>query len=455
VTENGKEEKMISLKQERLTFRYPEVHEEAVFHIDFQRTLRIPDDEKVYSLPPGLGEFPLRHVDDFPRKVPEEWLRRGGVAMPMYQSEAMWLNFSSRGYPFALKVATGKINAVTGEEWRNHLNLDPQDYLVIPEQPWLDGYCIDKGVIRQFIACPMGEGYTAEEQITGAAEFGGIQICAYPMKADRYEEMIKARKREREKLIAIRKQEREIETQRLRKSITDEHGNKIEKMLNKLVKKIGARTRNAKNEVKHILEILEGAHHPEIDEMKGWLNELRDDLNQITNEGTGEIKEIVSGLEDSLMRVDIAHSTMQYDASPVASGPSLQSVSMGLAPGGQMSQEIFEDNYRLDAWDQRNASRCFVHLSNSAVWQAITGEAPPTKPFTAQDYSKADLPWFEYYDPENEAVAGASILEDLKSVLQMASDKGDELPQDNESVAIDRVVIIGPDEERKVDEATF
>jgi hypothetical protein len=44
--------------------------------------------------------------------------------MPMYQSEALWINFSSKylhkhrtEYPFAVKMATGKINAVTGDEW--------------------------------------------------------------------------------------------------------------------------------------------------------------------------------------------------------------------------------------------------------------------------------------------------------------------------------------------------
>lgn len=66
--------------------------------IDFQRTLRIPDDGNSYSLPPGLGRFPLRHVDDYADRVPTSWLDRGGVLMPMYQAEALWLHFN-RGYP--------------------------------------------------------------------------------------------------------------------------------------------------------------------------------------------------------------------------------------------------------------------------------------------------------------------------------------------------------------------
>lgn len=153
--------------------------------IEFQRTLRIPDDGNNYSLPPGLGQFPLRHVDDYSDRVPTSWLDRGGVLMPMYQAEALWLHFNC-GYPFAVKIASGKINAITGETWRAGLNREPQDYLVLPDQPWLDGFAVEKGIIRQFVAMPLGAGYSVEEQLTGKADFGGIQIQAYPMRAEVY-----------------------------------------------------------------------------------------------------------------------------------------------------------------------------------------------------------------------------------------------------------------------------
>jgi len=121
--------------------------------------------------------------------VPEEWLSRGGLLLPMYKSEALWLNFSG-DYPMAVKIAAGKINAVTGELWENHLIKDPQDYIVVPDQPWLDGFCVEKDLIRQFVAMPLGRGYSVEEQITGEAEFGGIQIIVYPMKSEDYEKYI-------------------------------------------------------------------------------------------------------------------------------------------------------------------------------------------------------------------------------------------------------------------------
>ena len=181
---------MITLESDRLVFSFPEVHDDARLDITFQRTLRIPDDDRTYPLPPGLGQFPLRHVDDFGARVPENWRPRGGVMLPMFQSEALWISFGrGSGYPFAVKVATGKINAVDGKPWVSGLAQGPQNYMAAPPQPWLDGYCVAKGVIRQFVAMPLGEGYTAEEQITGEAEHGGIQIVAYPMKREFYERM--------------------------------------------------------------------------------------------------------------------------------------------------------------------------------------------------------------------------------------------------------------------------
>ena len=178
---------MIELSNNQLIFRFPEVHKKAVCSIDFQRTLRIPDDNREYPLPPGLGRFPVEHVDDFADRLPEVWQRHGGVFVPMYQSEALWIDFSGR-YPCAVKVAAGKINAISGAPWSNGLSDDPQDYAVIPEQPWLDGFNVSEDFIRQFVAMPLGEGFTAEEQITGKAEHGGLQIIVYPMKHDVYVE---------------------------------------------------------------------------------------------------------------------------------------------------------------------------------------------------------------------------------------------------------------------------
>ena len=317
---------MIVLEENRLGFHFPEVHAAARCSIEFQRTLRIPDDGRDYPLPPGLGTFPLRHLDDYAARLPESWRVRGGVIAPMHQAEALWIDFHA-DYPFAVKVATGKICAITGDPWVDRLNRDPQDYAVLPEQPWLDGYCVEEGVVRQFVAMPLGEGYTVEEQLTGAAVHGGFQLVAYPMKAERYE--------------ALRSE---------------------------------------------------------------W-----------------------GGLREDVL----------YSAAPALEE------AMGLAPGGRMKQEIYDDPYGLDAWDQRHGSRCFVSLLNTTQWMVVTGERPPTEPPTAQDYAARGLPWFDYYGGDVRAVAGAEKLRGLTSVAQQAKATGQKPLPDNESIAIPHVIALG------------
>lgn len=316
---------MVELRDDALVFSFPEVHPDAVLTIEFQRTLRIPDDDTEYPLPPGLGRFPARHVDDFAGRVSRDWLARGGVMLPMYQSEALWLNFSSpRGYPFAVKVATGKINAVTGDVWSDQLTREPQDYLSIPEQPWLDGYCVEKGVVRQFVAMPLGAGYSVEEQLTGAAEHGGIQLLVHPLRASVWRSR---RKRRHE-----------------------------------------------------------------------W-------------------------------------SDMNLQASQVA-----YACDMGLAPGGRMRQEIYDDTEEFADWDVAHRGRCFVHLANALVWRGITGEDPPMAPATAAEYTSAGLPWFEYYGADARALSGAGRLKDVRTVKQLGHDKGDVPLPENESVDPKQVV---------------
>lgn len=144
--------------------------------VEFQRTLRIPE-TGLHYLPPGLGRFPLRRVEDYPDTAPQEWLGRGGVMLPIYQREAMWLSFDA-SEPAALQVGVGKVCAVSGLPWIEHLVKDPQNYVVLPDQPWLDGINAGEGFIRQFVAVPLGSGATVEGQVRGQETHGGVLLRA-------------------------------------------------------------------------------------------------------------------------------------------------------------------------------------------------------------------------------------------------------------------------------------
>src|SRR6185312_8054871 len=53
-------------------------------------------------------------------------------------------------------------------------------------QPWLDGICAGKGTIRQFVATPLGMGYTVEGQVSGEERFGGVQIKVFEPRPGRF-----------------------------------------------------------------------------------------------------------------------------------------------------------------------------------------------------------------------------------------------------------------------------
>jgi hypothetical protein len=181
-----------------------------------------------------------------------------------------------------------------------------------------------EGVIRQLVAMPLGAGYTAEEQITGQAEYGGIQIQVYPMRPEIYEQEIKSKRlRDRERCFSL-----------------------------------------------------------------------------------------------------------------PARCKAMAEPAIGLAPGGQMRQQIYWDHFGFDAWDRSHSSRCFVHLCNSLVWQSITGQRPPYPPPTAKSYSDAGLPWFDYYRDDVEALVGSNTLAELRSVSQISQTKSDHALPENEPVTL-------------------
>lgn len=99
-----------------------------------------------------------------------------------------------------------------------------------------------------------------------------------------------------------------------------------------------------------------------------------------------------------------------------------------------MRQEIYEDEYGLEAWETSVRSRCYVHIVNSVQFYSVTGANPPSMPPTAQEYTKAGLPWFEYYGGDLKALEGAEKLAGLDSVAVKKLKKGEGVLADNEAV---------------------
>ncbi|MET7637250.1 hypothetical protein [Streptomyces sp. NPDC005438] len=296
--------------------------------VRFMRTLRLPE-QGTHVLPPGLGAFPLRRVEDHADTVPERWRARGGVMLPVYLREAMWLSFGS-SEPAALQIGVGKVCAVSGEPWSDHLVRDPQNYVVLPRQPWLDGINSGQGTVRQFVAVPLGMGATVEGQVTGEETWGGLQLQNFPLSSAA--------------LAAWR------ERQRRARSLAR----------------------------------------------------------------SGPVQAASYGA-----------ATAPSGPPPPAPGGAPSGAAMGLGVGGSMRQEVYEDDRPVTDWATDPAGRVYVHLVTPPDWRRITGEDPPPSPVDRAAYTRAGLPWFDYYDADAEDLTPTDTLGAVRPV-------GDWLGDDHE-----------------------
>lgn len=108
------------------------------------------------------------------------------------EREALWINFMSTA-PFLIKVYAGGVNVVSGEQYQEdiasklrHLSLQQQqkniqDYVVVPDQLWLDGIATSPGVVSQFVAVQKGSGYSIEAQTTGRETACGLSFEVTPL----------------------------------------------------------------------------------------------------------------------------------------------------------------------------------------------------------------------------------------------------------------------------------
>ncbi|MCJ1456377.1 hypothetical protein MMC28_006738 [Mycoblastus sanguinarius] len=99
----------------------------------------------------------------------------------------MWIRLESSD-PSAVKIYTGGVNAVSGEPWDEGEDTSQrradvlakgqsiQDYIVTPQQKWLDGTAGRAGRVIRFIAMPLGSKFTVEAQMSGEEIVGEIRF---------------------------------------------------------------------------------------------------------------------------------------------------------------------------------------------------------------------------------------------------------------------------------------
>lgn len=305
--------------------------------ISFNRTVRIPDDGKSYPLPAGLGRLPILRVEDYISCVPEKWRKEGGFIIPLYQREALFLEFQGAEWrPSIAKVGIGGVNAITGKNFDFKLREHRQDYVVIPEQKWLDGINSESGRVRQFVAMPLGQGYTVEAQITDEETRGGFQISVYDPKDGFFSDRSPA--------------------------------------------EVAAITRSQQSEER---------------EKNALYCRPRSDIPPAA----------------------AARSCVQIQSRRKSEASDVEE--MGIAAGGTIIQEIIEDFYGFESWDENAFREVPIHIVNSAVYSQITGKALPPSPITIEDYQKLGIPWYAHYEESLPKLKPAGAFKRILSIAQI------------------------------------
>ena len=396
---------------------------ESELRVSFQRTIRVPDDKKKYQLPPSLGPFPLYKEN----AAAEE------IILPMYQKEAMWLNFSAPSTKQVIvKIGVGNVNAISGEQWRSgHIQQNPQNYIICPKQPWLDGIKVesiskDEQYVRQFIAMSMDSEATIEQQLKSYGLIdkveGGLRIEVFQQK-----EIIG---------VYLPHQQKKLDR-------------KVD-IINTVVKDIGLNigdvvvfTSKNKPQVEYTLsdfgfkngDTIVGLKQQEVfvKTLTGHTDTLEYDPSETIEQFKEKICEHYDIPPDQQRlifagkQLEDGHTFADYNIQPTSTLHLVLRLrgggggKFGIGAGGLICQRIYQDGNKLSSYDVTNYGVAKINLVNSAQFLNY-GDMPPT-PISENLYNRYGYPWLELYDEDIEAIKNnkESLLDLVDSVGEFKS----------------------------------
>ncbi|AYV82188.1 MAG: hypothetical protein Homavirus14_4 [Homavirus sp.] len=415
------------------------------FGINFNRTIRVPDDGKSYPLPPHLGSFTIDKIGN-------------NFVVPMYQREAMWMSFYSessgcQSKTFALKVGIGNINAITGEKWQKGvLSQNPQNYVVCPKQPWLDGIKINtdsknstsltnstnstnstslanstntvENLVRQFVATNITDKSTIEQQLLEQGKInkiqGGLQFELFEL----FNKNFKLYCPNLKQFLDIEKSPNDYNLSPNTKilfmttyntpnsvpltnltltqlNISDQDSIRCDIYVGSgvvYVKTLTGKTINVLININMKVEDLKR----QIQNMEG----IHTDIQRLIFQGLQ--------LEDyrTLHDYNITAGVVLHMVLRLRGGGDPHQ--MGISAGGLIVQKIYTDNNKLSDYNLDNYTSCKVNITNSLFYF----KQMPTTPITAETYMEYKYPWYTLYDEDLEAINKIknSMFNSVKSI---------------------------------------
>ncbi|KAF1945565.1 integral membrane protein [Clathrospora elynae] len=366
--------------------------------ISFRRNIRVSDNHQTSLLPLDLGAYPFKSAAKHSTKMRAD--------MAVKRRYLPYINFSCNNRDYMVKIYVGNVDAISGEPaeedadtWlrrqaklakkNTHVDDAPpdQDYIVVSGQLWLDEIANADGTVRQFVTIHFGSSYSVESQIIGKDAAGSIQfeITSYeprPVPKSTYLVFVKT-----------------LSSKTLSLYVKEED----------MIDNMKSRSYDVNSDPLYRLRLVFAGKQLQ----KG--RPLAD-----YNIGPESTMHCVLRLLDR---------GLESEPEPEPkSGPE-----MSVAAGVNVKQTIFADSLGPD-WQPGRTTVFNAQILNSAVYQAVIGEAPPTYSIDARTYKNQGLSFFKL----SEELSG--ISGDFNMVNSIA-----EIDKSTDGVVEPRVFNIGSD----------
>ncbi|KAF7857827.1 uncharacterized protein EAF02_011194 [Botrytis sinoallii] len=318
--------------------------------ISFHRTVRVPDDGKNYQLPPDLGKFPTYSIDDYAEKLPLDIVREGGVFVPIWQREALWIKFHAyETSRLAVKVFVGGINAMS-EESRHFI---------------------------QLVAVPTGSGYSVEAQIKGFDKIAGLRFEIIPFRVLFHFDGKIIIKTLTSKSFPVHVSS-DMTVATLKDRIQGKESIPIDQQrlifMGKILEEHHTLGDISVEEGMTVYLLLRVCGGFGFSNLSSWEKEQ---------------------MQNKMMREFEPMKKEFYD----------RHHELTLTPGGSIHQAIRKDCFHRDRYDERNAVMFNMQLLSPKTFHLVTGTPPPQTPISAGTYARHGYPFFEIYN-ERRAFTG-------------------------------------------------